>query len=264
MDNNVLKTLCYFSVFNFPLTKEELARFCHPETLAKDLDDVIEEDGYFGLGDPATWVDRKARELTSLKKIDAAKKLFKKISWWPYLKAVLVTGSVVAMNAEDRSDVDVLVISTKDSLWLTRLVIVTFLILTGSYRKFICPNIWISEDSLEWPDKNIHSACDLILARPIINKDETYERFLEANAWVSEFWAFNTVEPPHGAALPETGAVVRGLNLLLFKLENLRRLAFNIKTADEITYNRIQYKKNDSKGWILAKYQANLDLFTNM
>lgn len=293
--NNLLKTLAYFSVFNFPLTKEEIIKFsaCRSdateESLRSDMrlrlllrsegifrtaqDDIFERGGYFGLSDPNTWVDRKVREATSLAKIEAATRLFKKIAWWPYLKAVLVTGSVAAMNAEGGSDVDVLIISSKDALWLTRLVIVAFLISTRTYRSFICPNIWLSEDNLEWPDKNIHSACDLILAKPIINKNNTYESFIDANHWVQDFWPFtpvilSPVEPEgflqrrRNDNVSILGIVV---NNLLFTLEKLRRQLLGLKnTADEITYNRIQYKKNDSKSRILAKYQANLDLLTKM
>jgi predicted nucleotidyltransferase len=255
LSTNTLKTLAYFGVFNFPLTKQEVEKYSG-ETLNGPFEPlVVEHDGYFGLGDSASWVNRQKREEVSLRKIERAKELFRKIFWWPYLKAVLVTGSTAAMNAGEGSDVDVLIITSEDTLWLTRLVVVSFLILTRTYRRLICPNIWLAEDNLEWPDKNIHSACDAMLAKPILNKNETYERFLDANWWVQEFWPMGK-QPELLASARAVNDLVKLLNRLLFDLEKIRRQLSGLENAgDDVLYNRLHFRQNNSSSKILARYE---------
>jgi predicted nucleotidyltransferase len=258
LSTNTLKTLAYFGVFNFPLTKQEVEKYSG-ETLNGPFEPlVVEHDGYFGLGDSASWVNRQKREEVSLRKIERAKELFRKIFWWPYLKAVLVTGSTAAMNAGEGSDVDVLIITSEDTLWLTRLVVVSFLILTRTYRRLICPNIWLAEDNLEWPDKNIHSACDAMLAKPILNKNETYERFLDANWWVQEFWPIGVPATP---TLPvrAVAGLTKLLNKVLFSLENARRYLLGLKNSgDEVLYSRLHFRQSNSRERILKSYEENL------
>lgn len=257
----VIKTLAYFSVFNFPLSLGEIQKFSG-RLVATDLRDLVEEgtvkssNGYYSLAVSELWVDRKDREELSTEKIKQSAKLFQRISGWPHLQAVLVTGSTAALNAEGKSDVDVLIISSPHTLWLTRLVVVLYLILTGTYRRYICPNIWLSADNLEWPDKNIHSAADAFLAKPILNKNQSYERFMEANRWIKDFWPLDLKDSLLVVQSSKANVLSVFLNQLLFSLEKLRRQLLNIKNVgDEVSYNRIHFRKNDSKDRILKRFE---------
>jgi len=270
---SILKTLAYFAVFNFPLTKDELWNYLIEISAADKviyetiLDDLVSVgrvirvgESYYTLPqiDP---VDRVCRYELSQSKINEAREIFRGIGWWPFLKAVLVTGSVAALNATDEGDIDVLIITSKDTLWLTRVVVVCYLLVKGVYRKIICPNIWLTEDFLEWSSHDLHSAFDAVLAKPVINKKETHQRFLQSNTWVkllisNSLVSSTDIKVEHATPLHFW---VKPINNLLFRLEGW--FMSGKQTLEEVSYNRIHFKKNDNKERILTIYNQ---LITNV
>lgn len=111
-----------------------------------------------------------------------------------------ITGSVAAENSKNKDDIDLLIITKKNQLWLTRLKLRWFIYQNKiPHRKYgsaenkdqFCFNLWLDENSLELPinRQNLKNAVDLILLKPMINKNKTYERFLLANSWVKQWVA---------------------------------------------------------------------------
>lgn len=82
-----------------------------------------------------------------------AQKYAQKIIRLPFVRMVALTGSVAAGSATQRSDIDFLVITKPGRIYLTRAIVVLFVMLAGQYRTSkkvagrICLN-WFLPDNL--------------------------------------------------------------------------------------------------------------------
>ena len=130
------------------------------------------------------------------KKIAIAKEFVEKyLSKIGDILMVGVTGSVAAENPKKEDDIDLMIITKKNFLWKTRLKI--FLIFWQNKiphrteKDNICINLWLDETALTMPrsKQSLKNAMDLILMKPIFNKNETYEKFILANAWAKRYVA---------------------------------------------------------------------------
>jgi len=134
-------------------------------------------------------------------KIKKAEELAEKIS--KNFKDILflgITGSVAAGYPKKNNDIDLIVITKVNKLWLVRLKLRFFVLINKiPHRKFgtkekaneFCFNLWLDEKSLglKKEKQNLKNAVDLILIKPLINKNKTYEKFLLVNDWAKKYVA---------------------------------------------------------------------------
>jgi hypothetical protein len=134
-------------------------------------------------------------------KFEKAKKIAKRIE--KKFKNVLflgVSGSVASGHPKKNSDIDFLVITKNNKLWGTRLFLRWWIFKNKiPHRKYeeeekenqFCFNLWLDETSLLLPnDKhNLRNAVDLVLLKPLINKNKTYEKFILVNNWAKKWVA---------------------------------------------------------------------------
>jgi len=111
-----------------------------------------------------------------------------------------ITGSVAAEYPKKNDDIDLIIITKADRLWLTRLKL-RFFITTNKipHRRFgkkekkddFCFNLWLDEKSLRLKKEKqkLKNAVDLILVKPLINRNKTYEKFILANSWAKKYVA---------------------------------------------------------------------------
>ena len=111
-----------------------------------------------------------------------------------------ITGSVAADFPKKNYDIDLIIITKINKLWVTRLKLRFFIVINKiPHRKFgkkeekddFCFNLWLDEKTLEIKDnkQNLRNAIDLILIKPLINKNKIYERFIFANSWAKKWVA---------------------------------------------------------------------------
>lgn len=134
-------------------------------------------------------------------KIEKAKVLAKKISKkFPEILFLGITGSVAAGYPKTTNDIDLIIITKTNKLWLVRLKLRFFIIINKiPHRKFgekekkdeFCFNLWLDEKSLKLKKEkqNLKNAVDLILMKPLINRSKTYEKFIFANDWAKKYVA---------------------------------------------------------------------------
>lgn len=134
-------------------------------------------------------------------KIEKAKELAKKISKkYDDILFLGITGSVAADYPKKNSDIDIMVITKINKLWIVRLKLRFFILINKiPHRRFgekekkddFCFNLWLDEKSLELKKdrQNLKNAIDLILIKPLINKNKIYERFIMANDWAKKYVA---------------------------------------------------------------------------
>ena len=199
-----LFSLIYHHHFEYPLTTLELIKW-QPGKKAKKINIPGNINfGYFNgfyflKGSRATISSKMLRKRNSIKKLQIAKEVTRKLKKIPFIKLVAVTGSLSMFNAKGDSDIDLMVISRKGMLWTTRLLSLLFLLINGvSLRRWgdkneknkICINMWIDESNLTWPAKNrnFYTAHEIAQIIPLFDRDKTYQMFLNKNEWLKEYW----------------------------------------------------------------------------
>jgi len=262
----ILETLAYFDVFGHPLTLQEIRDFnrvpgCTFESVEFTLSDLMakglvhERGGFFFLGYDQRVVDDriKANELAQ-KRMRAAWFYSALIARFPFVKAVLISGSLSkgVMNPDD--DIDFFIITAPGRLWITRVMLTLFkrIFLLNSHRNF-CLNYFIDSDHLLIPDRNVFTATEIGLILPMYNRD-LYLEFLGANSWFRSFYPnmlpVETVrENPEGFA----GGIIekllsgkRGDQLDDFCLQLTRR--FLARKYQDMNPERFQSDLEMSKG----------------
>lgn len=206
----IIRTIIYSDIFDYPLTLEEIVKFLVGESevgmgvvlnsLTKIIADSkqIDTDGefYFLKGRKEIVELRKRRMGWSEKKWKIARGTAKKLRVIPMIKMVGITGALAMKNCKETDDIDLMVITVADRLWLTRLILYVLAPILGIRRRKpkerevedkICFNLFLEESSLQIQPENLFFAHEICQVKPIFWKDNIYEKFLWENQWVSNF-----------------------------------------------------------------------------
>jgi len=193
--STVLQTLIYFDIFKYPLTMEEIHRYCQSVMSLDDTTQIIKElvdagevydlDGYFSLRDDIEAKNARivANEL-AIKALSKARENGLKISRFPFVRCVCVSGSLSKNVMTEDGDIDYFIISSGDRMWISKLLLIAYkkLILRNS-SKYFCLNYFISEKDLVIPEKNLFTSIEIATLIPIVN-DKVYSEFIQANDWM--------------------------------------------------------------------------------
>ncbi len=271
----ILDTLAYSAVFDYPLTFHQLCTYLISNrkfkylTFKEALVD-LEKAGKLKIRDgkiflyknsPKNWDKRKENTKRLLDNVQPA---IQKLKIIPWIKLLALTGSIAAYNANQRDDVDIFIISQKNRVWLTRLFVVLILKSVGKYRteknptKKVCPNIYIDETQMAWPKEkqNLYVAHEIIMMHPLINRDNSYFDFVNANKWLGSFLpsadAGNKIKPK-----TQKYTNSRTVDKLEKLLMSLQIKYMQKKKQNEITEpSLIHFNKNDWNKKILDSYEA--------
>lgn len=203
----VLCTLAYADIFDYPLKEKEIWRFListkkeSPVSVKKTLlklPQVSQKEDYFFLRARKDLVAlRRKRARLGKKKLKIASKMASWLKLVPFIKLVALTGALAMENSQKDDDIDFLIITSKNRLWLTRLLTVLLIELVGSRRrpgdkKFedkVCLNMFLAESHLALPKKerDLFSAHEVCQMKLLWEKDNTYQKFLKANQWVRRY-----------------------------------------------------------------------------
>jgi predicted nucleotidyltransferase len=193
-ETGVIRTLLYFDIFHYPLTLEEIIKF-HP--LKNSQEDIVHAisflrnkmvvfkfDNFYSLQPDHIFIQRrKAGNELAKKRLKTAKKYSWLISQFPFVKAIMLSGSLSKDYMEANSDIDYFIITEPGRLWLTRGFLALFkrLFLLNSH-KFFCTNYLIDSQSLEIEEKNIYTAIETATLIPVYGR-ELYSEFINKNQW---------------------------------------------------------------------------------
>ena len=278
----IKKTLLYSSVFKYPLTyyqlfnlfiidaQKELNQPSFLYELAKLINKqfvIVEDEKCYLPG--VKYADWKKRGRTSKVLVRKNKAVFKILERIPWIKFIGITGSVAARNADKNDDLDIFVITKRNRVWITRgfLALILKSILKNYVKRGIDPNIFIDETNLEWPleQRNVYVANEVIRMYPVIDKEDTYFKFLEQNKWIGEYmgnFKTNYIEEDLNQNKKRKKNDNQG-DVLLNILDNLamflQKLYMKKKVTNEIAKKHfIHFNKKDSSNPILEKYQEKL------
>jgi len=196
-----LVSIIYHDIFDYPLTIFELIKWSagNKVKLSKTQEvKIVGKRGYFSIKDREGLIlKRFMRKRISTRKVVIAKRAAKILSFIPTIKMVAVTGALAMENANEEADIDLMIITSKDTLWTTRLFTLLLLdILRIPRRKYgdrnqkdkLCLNIWLDENNLAWRKRNIFTAHEIAQIKPLVNKEEAYEKFISKNKWIVDYW----------------------------------------------------------------------------
>jgi predicted nucleotidyltransferase len=99
----------------------------------------------------------------------------------PFVRGIVLTGSVAAGDAKDDADVDILVIVAPDRIALVFTLLGSLSRLVS--RKIFCPNYYLSAAHLALSRRDHYIARELIQAQPLTQGGEA---LLAANSWTQE------------------------------------------------------------------------------
>ncbi|HET7119103.1 MAG TPA: nucleotidyltransferase domain-containing protein [Hanamia sp.] len=197
---NILKTLAYFDVFNYPLTREEILSFSSEKHDQSILDEslnlllsehvIFKLDEFYALKDhPVIAERRRLGNKHAIKQIAIAEKVAKILSWFPFVQSIAVSGSLSKNFAAKDSDIDFFIITSANRLWIARTcmhLLKKLSFLVGKQHWF-CMNYYIDEISLVISEKNIFTAMEIVTLLPLQGKD-CFKNFIEENSWTNKFF----------------------------------------------------------------------------
>lgn len=140
---------------------------------------------------------------------DLEKKYIKKIQklcvFFKYIPGLLMlwVGNSIAMKAwNDSSDIDVFVVTDKNSLWFVRIVLTCIVQILGQRKTQkkhagkICLSFFCTQDVLDLSKiaikDDIYLYYRILTMKPIITKGDIYEKFVSENKWV-DFKKFHEI-----------------------------------------------------------------------
>ncbi|MBI2613700.1 MAG: hypothetical protein HYW62_02925 [Candidatus Levybacteria bacterium] len=227
----ILETLIYSDIFDFPLTKDEIGKFLtgkmDKKSFEKELEDSkqirFKNNFYYLLGREKIVEKRIERKKESQQKLITAKTISRILSLVPTVLFIGISGSLALENSDEKDDIDLFVITSGNTLWITRLILVISLILMGQYRgrgnppaggesNKICLNMLIDETALDFSKRpssakasagkqNLYTAHEIIQLKLVFDRNNTFNKFLNANKWIDLFLpnARKRIKNPHNA-----------------------------------------------------------------
>jgi len=275
----VFNTLVYSDIFDYPLTPEGTFLYLIGDKPygrqeindalegLKQLGIIWEKGGLFFLRDREYICDfRVKRQKWSEEKSIKVKKLVWLFRLIPWVQMVAVTGAVAAGNAEEISDIDLMIIADSRRVWLARFLILGFLKTLGLrvdlqkkiFKDRFCVNLFIAGDKLEYPQKNLYTANEIARIRPIFERGEFYQKFLMANQWILRFLPNLSLSPSQKDDQP---VPLSGMGLVDFfekitRSWQIKRIRGNFPLAVNIDdKDLLSFQPNDCSQRILDEFQ---------
>ncbi|MDP3993933.1 MAG: hypothetical protein U1C57_03205 [Candidatus Doudnabacteria bacterium] len=285
---SIHKTLAFFDAQDFPLTLPEIRNYLvkEPSGLAgsslseikKVLDTQLSnlaarKTGLYFLAGRQELVERRlANYRISLKRFIKIRRYLRPLRYFPYLRAVAVSGSQALSHGEQASDIDLFVITSKDRIWLARALVSFYFQILGQRRhgKHIsdrfCLNHYVCEGHELAEDRNLYTAVEYASLIPVLGREQL-EEFWRGNSWIGKFlhnprfqkqnhffkFEFSALRKVFEAALDFTIAPFLNWLLGLYQKRRIKRREYILVSNSELSFHP------GSRGQqILAKFSAKI------
>ena len=290
LEEAILKTLVYANIFDYPLKEKEIWQRLISESGISPRPEARPEwnqefrmavrnlchnsltgfyRGYYFLPRRKKIVQiRQVREKWSHGKLKKAQQVASLLKFIPTVKMVAVTGNLAVENCKRDDDIDLLIVASPGTLWLTRFLATFLLEIIGQRRRpgqknvrdKICLNMFLDEDHLQIPqeEQDLYVAHEVVQLKPLWERDRTCQKFLVANLWVKKYLP-NGMEPRvmnYKVRIKKTNSPLKIIEsfcrwLQLWYMKNRR-------TTEVVTEGTIRFHPQDVRPWVLKEFGKKL------
>ena len=214
LSQQIIITLAYSDVFDYPLSLNEIyLAINYPttkENIAQELTSLAneklvfvfnyqfdnqrdnQEDSkiitWFSLqNDENIFIKRKTRNNKAKNFLERAKKISKTIGKLPYVRSVMISGSLSKNCIDDTSDIDYFIITAPEKVWIVHSLLVFYRKFFLKDKKELCCNYTIDTLSLEIKLHSQYIATEIATVLPTFGQ-ETYQEFIQNNDWIKNFF----------------------------------------------------------------------------
>ncbi len=212
LERAILQTVTYVDGFDFPLTRPEIHRYLAYEgATLEEVDAALatspllaqslyREGDYFMLRERPDLVGTRQKRLRLARQTwPQAVAFAAQMARLPFARMVAVTGSLAVDNVSGQFDIDFLIVTEDDSVWLCRAFAVMLVRLAGLRGVELCPNYFISESALTFQERNLYTAHEVTQMVPLHGHD-VYAELRRQNQWTLDFLP-NAVDAPRPEGL---------------------------------------------------------------
>ncbi len=228
LEKQILATIAYYDILDYPLTGFEIFLYLVKKKGNKELSSGYPElSSLFPLLDTSEYLkkylDQKygfyflkrtppnpplvrggvnivQQRLERKKLADQKWKKARKIFWVtqiiPFMKMVLVSGSLAFGNSKNESDIDVIITAKKGRIWIVRTLATLLTSILGVRRRGkitknkICLNHYITDQSLKIPFESLYNAQSYIHLINVYHSEsdrKLFSKFQEENKWIKKY-----------------------------------------------------------------------------
>lgn len=195
----ILKTLAYFDIFQYPLTKAEIRQFLDravdEHSFEKCLAILLAEETVFSCHDfyslhnnPLQACKRIQGNRRAAKLLPGGHRIGRFLYQFPFVRGIGISGSLSKNFADEKADIDFFIITKANRLWIARTLMHLFKKLTFLFGRqhYYCMNYYLDEQALQLNERNIFTAIEIKTLIPVSGSEATTQFFL-ANQW-TDHW----------------------------------------------------------------------------
>jgi len=207
LEKSITKTVLYYEALGqYPLTAVEIYRYLQKENDVQTLPSffrfwpeisrvsLLESHNgfFFARGGRVFYEQRISRQKIAIAKWHKIRRLAVYLGLTPFLRGLVVSGSLAFSNTKAQSDIDLLVFTKKGRIWTCRTLLSLLLQILGQRRhgqvieNKICLNHYIAEGHLAVSLENISNAQLYSHLIPLTNF-RNFAFFQNQNAWMTKF-----------------------------------------------------------------------------
>lgn len=286
----ILLTLAYTEQFEFPLTKSELySRLLVPffveKKLFEDCFELLINKKLMILVDKFLFVKGLSLvKMNNLAKTRIQREKISKLKWKdlndfvnfakyiPFITGIAITGSLAVNNTTINDDIDFMVVTSPNRLWISRLIVILFSSIKGKRRSFAneesnswCFNLWVEESDLQLPtnSRSVYESYEVMQAVWVVSKNNVASRFRHLNSWTKKKINFNKFNYENldksndwSNNLLILSVVLYFVNLIAFYLQFLYMMPH--MTREKVTRSHAFFHPRDTKALVFSRWKDTL------
>ena len=207
-------TIAYFSLFQFPLKKQELSQWLLRYSLKEDdivqllerISSIEEKNGYVFFKEENKFISIREKNNRKIEK--SCKKAYRFVPLLrlvPFVRGVSLCNNLPFWITQEQSDIDLFIVTSRDHLFLARFLVTMLFHILGVRRhgtkikNRFCLSFYATEGNLDFSTialtpQDIYLAYWTLGLTPIFG-EKIYDRIVKENkSWLSEYFHKENIE----------------------------------------------------------------------
>jgi predicted nucleotidyltransferase len=227
LEKSILQTLAFFAAQDQALTLTEIWKYLiridpgqkgvNLSQISTVLESFIErgkvvgQSGLFFLASqPETLQSRLEKYTVSMHLLKKAARWASGLRFVPFVRAVAISGSSAQLNARPFSDIDLLIITKKNRIYLARFLVSVYFQIFGGRRygrnivERFCLNHYIVEGLALSDDRNLYTAIEYASLIPVFGEEEIRLFWKRNLFWIKDYLVHPSL--PHSVSFSHASA----------------------------------------------------------